>query len=225
MGRGETNMNDVPAPGSPARPGAQRRAEACRMRILVVDDHEIIRWGFRLLMTAESWVQRYLQAENSTEALELTRRYEPHVAVIDLLLGGESGSELCGRVREISPGTNVLLMSGAGRITARSAREAGALGFVPKDWGAKDLAGAARMVGLGMSVFVPSAAAVPSVLSGREDEVLHLIAEGKTNGEIAAELFLSPHTVKDHTRALYKKINAKNRCEAIARAQRIGLLG
>lgn len=218
-------MDEAREPARPAGPVVQRRAETCRMRVLVVDNHEIIRWGFRLLMTAESWVQRYLQAANGAEALELTRRFEPHVAVIDLMLGAESGAELSGRVREISPGTNVLLMFGAGRISARSAREAGAIGCVPKDWGAKDLAGAARMVGLGMSVFVPSVAAVPSALSCREDEVLRLIAQGKTNGEIATELFLSPHTVKDHTRALYKKINAKNRCEAIARAQRIGLLG
>jgi two-component system response regulator DesR len=196
-----------------------------RLRVLVVDDHEVVHWGFRLLLTSEPWVQRCFAAHDPDEAITLARRYEPHVAIVDLFLGNDSGAELCQRLREVSPITQVLLMSGMGRITISSARTVGALGFVPKEWGAKDIAGAARMVGLGMTVFAPVQQQPPNTLSEREWEVLQLIAEGATNREIAAQLFLSPHTVKDHTRTLYRKVKARNRAEAILRAQRMGLVG
>ncbi len=193
--------------------------------MLVVDDHDVVRWGFRLLLSGEGWVQRYLAAGDAEEAVAMAARYEPHVAVVDLLLGEESGVELCPRLMEVSPSTRVLLMSGAGQITIGAARSAGAYGFVPKSWEARDIAGAARMVGLGMTVFVPVQEQQPvSVLTAREREVLPLLAAGATNPEIAKRLFLSTHTVKDHTRTLYRKLKAKNRAEAIVRAQRLGLL-
>jgi two-component system response regulator DesR len=80
------------------------------------------------------------------------------------------------------------------------------------------------MVGLGMTVFAPESEQPPNLLTGREREVLEMIAGGATNREIADRLFLSPHTVKDHTSALYRKMKARNRAEAILRAQRLGLL-
>ena len=195
-----------------------------RLRVLVVDDHEVVHWGFRMLLSAETWVERFLCAHSPDQALDLARRYEPHVALVDILLGNESGTELCERLREVSPVTRVLLMSGVGRISTNAARAVGAFGFVPKDWGAHDIAGAARMVGLGMTVFAPESQQPAGILSDREREVLELIAAGSTNREIADRLYLSPHTVKDHTSALYKKVNARNRAEAILRAQRMGLL-
>ena len=80
------------------------------------------------------------------------------------------------------------------------------------------------MVGLGMTLFEPESKATRSLLTDREREVLELVAAGATNREIAGRLFLSPHTVKDHTSALYRKLGARNRAEAILRAQRQGLL-
>jgi two-component system response regulator DesR len=74
-------------------------------------------------------------------------------------------------------------------------------------------------------VFAPTEHAGPNALSAREWEVLRLIGDGATNKEIATQLFLSPHTVKDHTRTLYRRLGARNRAEAIQRAQRMGLLG
>jgi DNA-binding NarL/FixJ family response regulator len=115
-------------------------------------------------------------------------------------------------------------MSGVERISAQSARSVGASGFVPKAWGARDITGAARMVGLGMTVFTAEGRQPPNLLTEREREVLGMIAGGATNREIAAQLFLSPHTVKDHTSALYRKVKARNRAEAILRAQRLGLI-
>jgi two-component system response regulator DesR len=195
-----------------------------RLRVLLVDDEDVVHWGFRMVLSSESWVERFHAAHTPVRALELARRYEPHVALIDLMLGGESGADVCEQIREASPSTRVLLMSGVERISAHSARAVGASGFVPKGWGARDIAGAARMVGLGMTVFTSEGQQPPNLLTEREREVLEMIAAGATNREIAARLFLSPHTVKDHTSALYRKMKARNRAEAILRAQRMGLL-
>ena len=196
-----------------------------RLRVLVADEQEIVHWGFRSLLTGEDWVERYLPAKTAQEALELARMHEPHVALVDVLVGEDSGAGLCQRMREVSPRTRVLLMARGGGISAQSARAAGAFGSVPKDWSAQDLAGAARMVALGMTVFAPDRDQPGALLSERERQVLHLIAGGSTNREIAERLFLSPHTVKDHASTLYRKVKAKNRADAIQRAQRLGLLG
>lgn len=195
-----------------------------RLRVLLVDDEDVVHWGFRMLLSAETWVERFHSAHTPSQALELAQRYEPHVAMVDLMLAGESGADVCERLRDASPSTRVLLMSGLERISAQSARAVGASGFVPKGWGARDIAGAARMVGLGMTVFTSEGQQPPNLLTEREREVLELISGGATNREIAARLFLSPHTVKDHTSALYRKLNARNRAEAILRAQRMGLI-
>ncbi len=195
-----------------------------RLRVLVVDDHDVVHWGFRLMLGEQPWVERFLAARTGEEALGLARRYEPHVALVDLLLGDESGAEVCGRLREASPVTRVLLISGAGRISAHAARAAGASGFVSKGWAAPDVARAVRMVGLGMTVFEPGEEAAPGLLTEREREVLDLVATGATNREIADALFLSPHTVKEHTSGLYRKLEVRNRAEAVQRAQRLGLI-
>jgi DNA-binding NarL/FixJ family response regulator len=194
-----------------------------RLRVLVVDDHDVVHWGLRSLLGAQPWVERCLAAHNEEEALALARRYEPHVVLLDLFVGSESGAEICVRLLEALPSTKVLFISGAGRISAAAARAAGASGFVTKDWAAGDVANAVRMVALGMSVFEPTADEPPGGLSPREREVLELIATGATNAEIAAQLFLSPHTVKEHTSALYRKLGVRNRAEAVQRAQRLGL--
>jgi two-component system response regulator DesR len=194
-----------------------------RLRVLVVDDHDVVQWGFRLLLTEQPWVERCLSAHDAEEALELARRYEPHVALIDLFLGEHSGAELCETLRREVPATRVLLISGAGWISPQAARAAGASGFVSKDWSADDVAMAVRMVGMGMTVFAPRAEGPSAPLSEREREVLSLMASGATNREIAERLYLSPHTIKEHTSSLYRKLKARNRAEAVRRAERLGL--
>ncbi len=203
---------------------ASARLEERRLRVLVVDDHDVVQWGFRMLLGEQPWVERCLAARTGAEALELARTFTPHVALVDLFLAGESGAELCDLIRKCSPSTRVLLISGAGRMSPAAARAAGASGFVSKDWEAHDVARAVRMVGLGMTVFAPKTEQPAPLLTEREREVLDLIAAGSTNREIANALYLSPHTVKEHTSAVYRKLQARNRAEAVQRAQRIGLL-
>ena len=196
-----------------------------RLRVLVVDDHDVVHWGFRLMIGELSWVERCLSARTGDEALDLTRRYAPDVALVDLFLGAESGPDVCERLRSARPELRVLLISGAGRVSAATARACGASGFVPKDWPAKDIARAVRTVALGEALAeVAPCDSGQIVLSDREREVLERVAGGATNREIAAQLFLSPHTVKEHTSALYRKLEVRNRAEAVQRAQRLGLL-
>ena len=194
-----------------------------KLRVLIVDDHDVVHWGFRLMLGNQPWVERCISSRSAAEAYALAARYKPHVALVDLFIGEESGPEISAQLRARSPDTNILLISGAGRISPDAAKAAGASGFIPKDWGAADIARAVRMVGLGMTVFQPQVDVDAIPLSSREREVLDLIAGGSTNREIAAALHLSPHTIKEHTSSLYRKLGARNRAEAVQRAQRLGL--
>jgi two-component system response regulator DesR len=195
-----------------------------KLAVLIVDDHDVVHWGFRLLFSQQPWVTRCLSARTAEEALGHTRRFEPNVALVDLFVGDESGADICELLRHETPAPNVLLISGAGRISQSAARAAGASGFVSKDWSSTEIVRAVRMVGLGKTVFPPQPDRPAFELSSREREVLDLMASGATNREIAGSLFLSPNTVKEHTSGLYRKLDARNRTEAVRRAQRLGLL-
>jgi DNA-binding NarL/FixJ family response regulator len=194
------------------------------LRVLVVDDHDVVHWGFRLLLERQPWVERCVAVADAADALEQARRLRPHVALVDLLLRDESGAELCEELRAASPETRILLLSGVGSISPAVARAAGASGFVSKQLGAGDIVKAVRMVALGMEVFGREEEERPGALSGREREVVGLIAAGATNREIAQRLYLSPHTVKEHTSTIYRKLGVRNRAEAVKRAQRLGII-
>jgi DNA-binding NarL/FixJ family response regulator len=195
-----------------------------KLSVLVVDDHDVVHWGFRLMLTQQPWVQRCLSAHSGREALSLITRYRFHVALVDLFIGDESGAEICERLRETEPSLRVLLFSGAGEISPRAARAAGASWFAYKDWPARRIAGAVRLVGLGKTVFEPHDHQGAMGLSERERAVLELMASGATNPEIGEALHLSKHTVKEHSSAVYRKLGVRNRTEAVQRAQRLGLL-
>ena len=195
-----------------------------RLAILIVDDHEVVHWGFRLKLSREPWVRRCLGARNSEEAISLTQRYQPNVAVVDLMLGNETGADVCERILRVCPSTRVLLMSGTGRMARGAARAVGASGFVPKGWPTADLVRAIHAVALGRTLFVSSPQPPPIALSPREREVLDDLSNGATNLEIAARMRLSHHTVKEHVSSLYRKLGVRNRTGAVHRARRLGLL-
>ena len=114
-------------------------SEPRNLRVLVVDDHDVVQWGFRLLLERQSWVERCLAASTGEEAVATCRKVQPEVALVDMLLGGESGAEVCEEIRAVSPRTRVLLISGAGVISPSVARSAGASCFISKDWSAVDV--------------------------------------------------------------------------------------
>jgi DNA-binding NarL/FixJ family response regulator len=201
--------------------GSAQRAE--RFRILLVDSYDLVHHGFRAVLTREPWVEQLKSARTSAEALRLVDRFRPHVAVIDSDLLGESAPDLCEQVRRASPDTHVLLLAGR-RITESNARRLGAAGVVPKTWAGRDIIGATRSIALGKTVYAPESTQAPGLLTRRERTVLGMLARGATNREIALELSLSEHTVKDHLSAAYKKLKARNRADAIVRAQHLGAL-
>jgi two-component system response regulator DesR len=195
-----------------------------KLTVLVVDDHDIVHWGMRLVLVQQDWVERCLPATNGAEAEDRARRYAPHVALVDLFVGDEAGTDIARRVRAAHPATRVLLVSGAGRISATAARAAGAAGFVTKDRSAAEIVEAIRRVGTGDDVFDTPVASGGQRLTVREREVLERVAVGLTNAEIAADLSLSPNTVKEHASSMFRKLGARNRADAVQRAQRLGVL-
>jgi DNA-binding NarL/FixJ family response regulator len=195
-----------------------------RLSVLVVDDHDVVHWGFRLMLTQQDWVERCVSAHSGREAVALAKRYRPHVALVDLFIGEESGAEVCEQLRAADPRIRVLLFSGAGEISASAARAAGASGFAYKDWPARRIASAVRMVGLGKTVFERHDRTGVLGLSDRERSVLELMASGSTNPEIAEALHLSKHTIKEHTSSVFRKLGVRNRTEAVQRAQRLGIV-
>lgn len=194
-----------------------------KVSVLVVDDHAVVQWGFRVLLGRQPWIDHCAAVSTPEQAMEALKRRPADVALVDLFLGERSGAELCQAIREASPRTRVLLISGVGWISPEAAKAAGASGFISKDWSADEVANAVRMVGRGMTVFARQADGPATPLSPREREVLELIGQGATNREIAARLFLSPHTIKDHTTVLYRKLGVRNRAEAARRAEQLGL--
>ena len=196
-----------------------------KRRLLVVDDHAIVQLGLRTLLGQQEWVERCLSADSGSRALELTARYEPHIALVDLFIQEESGVELCRALRSARESISVLLMSGSGRVSPAVARAAGAIGFVSKSWAPPKLLEAVRLAAVGRLVHTSGSAPVNTAnLTRREIDVLREIAAGASNPEAARALHLSPHTVKQHTCSLYKKLHARNRTDAVRHAQRLGLV-
>lgn len=200
-----------------------QRGPSLRTKVLLVDERDVVQLGFRELFADETWVEELLGARSTYEALSLARRHLPGVAIIGASLPGSFALDLCERLTTESPRTRVLLLTSE-PLSKRRARAAGAAGAVPSTWHGGEIAGAARTVALGMSLFSPESESAPRILTQRELEVLELIGSGATNREIAAALTLSPNTVKEHASTLYRKVSARNRAEAIVRAQELGLL-
>jgi DNA-binding NarL/FixJ family response regulator len=214
-------VNQVIHPDSRVVPDAEYQGR--RLSVLVVHDHDVVRSGFRLLLSQLPWIRRCLGARDVEEAITLWNRYEPHLALIDLFVGETPGTDLCARLRSLRPDAHVLLMSGNQPLSAAATAAAGASGFISTGARAEELALAIRAAGLGKSVS-PAPPVAFGLLSVRQREVLRLMADGATNREIADSLYLSPHTVKGHTTGLYRRLRVRNRAEAVRRAQRVGLL-
>jgi two-component system response regulator DesR len=212
---GRMTAVEAPASAMPRRP----------LRVLIVDDHEVVHWGLRIMLSPLRWVERCYSARNNDEAIKLARLHGPDVALVDLFVGEESGPEICERLHVVRPGLRVLLISGAGQISPGAAAACGASGFIPKDWRGADIIRAVRTIGLGQTMLDHSedTTAAGPALSDRERQVLTLVASGATNREIATELHLSPHTIKEYVSAVYRKLAVRNRAEAVKRAASLGL--
>jgi DNA-binding NarL/FixJ family response regulator len=205
-------------------PSAQGYLGSRGRRILVVDDHEMVRVGLRALLATQPWVARCVCAGSVEEGVGLATRYEPHVALVDLFIGEQSGIDACRTLKKAHPPMNILLMSGVGTVSPAVAETANASGFIPKHWRAALLLSAVHRVADGLSVFAarPNTPAIAQ-LSPRELDVLRYVVQGLSNVEIGKALHLSRHTVKQHLSAGYRKLGVRNRTEAASRARQLGI--
>ncbi len=213
-----------------------------KIRVLVVDDHAIVRDGVRMILEAQSDIEVVGEASDGKEALEKIRRLSPGVVVMDIAMPGMNGLEATTAIKRDMPGVQVLALTmHADHEYFFEVLNAGASGYVLKGGSSADLLAAIRAVSEGGVYIHPSVAgnlvsdflkrmepgeekARYDGLSERERQVLTLIAEGKTSQQIAEELFLSVNTVQTHRAHIMEKLHLHNRTELIRYALRRGLI-
>jgi DNA-binding NarL/FixJ family response regulator len=199
-------------------------ASARLHRVLVVDDDELVQAGIRAVLTQQPWVSQCYGASTIEDALASARVRQPHLALVDLSVGGRAGLEVTRALTATHPHLRVLLMSREGRVSRTVARAYGSHGFISKNIGAAAVAEAVRLIAQGRSVFRREETVDTDRLSRRELDVLEQLVRGASNPEAAAALHLSRHTVKQHTCEIYRKLGVRNRTEAAARARQLGLV-
>jgi DNA-binding NarL/FixJ family response regulator len=203
------------------------------LRLLVVDDHEVVRQGLASLLDRRDAFQVVAEAGTVMEALEMARKYEPDIVVMDVRLPDGSGIEACREIRADLPKTKVVILTSyPDEEAVLSAIIAGASGYLLKQIRARDLVAAIEAVGRGESLLDPAVTEKVlervrriatgtftdelAALTQQEQKILLLVAEGKTNKEIATEVFLSDKTVKNYVSSILSKLNLERRAQAAA---------
>ena len=218
--------------------------QATPLRILIVDDHAVVRSGLRAVLEDEEGLEVVGEAANARESLVKAQALRPDVVLMDIRMeegDDASGIDACREIRSELPETQVIMFTSYGeREAVLASIMAGATGFLTKNVGHARLVEAIRAVGRGQSLLDASVTrdvidrlaelgrAQPEpvdLLSDREREVLLLIAQGCTNKEIGAKLFLSPYTARNHVIHILDKLGLSRRSEAAAQAVKLGLLG
>lgn len=195
-----------------------------QLLIVIADDHEIVRVGLKRLLNIEKSFKIIDEARTGEEAVELASYHKPHVLLLDILMPVMTGIEVLPLIKKMSPETMVVMLTAfEDALHIEQAIDAGADGYLSKDIASADLIKAIKKVVLGERVFSKSilnmmqhklfksqSDAKPISITKREQEVLNLIAEGKTNAEIAEMLFLSVRTVESHRYNLMQKLQCSN---------------
>jgi DNA-binding NarL/FixJ family response regulator len=202
------------------------------IRILLVDDHPVVREGLRGMLAAEDDLEVVAEAGGAAEAVAAVRAHEPDVVLMDLRMPGGDGVEATTRVLAQRPQTRVVVLTTYDTdADILRAVEAGAAGYLLKDASRTELAQAIRAAARGETVLAPSVAAKlvsrmrsPVELSRREIEVLRLVARGHTNAEIGRELLISEATVKTHLLRTFGKLDVSDRTAAVTAALERGIL-
>lgn len=213
------------------------------LRILIVDDHAVVRTGLRAVLEDEQGLEIVGEAASGDESLVKAQALRPDVVLMDVRMGegdDASGIDACRQIRTELPETQVIMFTSYGeQESVLSSIMAGATGFLTKNVSHMQLLEAIRAVGRGESLLDPSVtrnvidrlaelsktpAKPEDPLSEREKEVLLLIAQGHTNKEIAAKLFVSPYTARNHVIRILDKLGLSRRSEAAAQAVRLGLV-
>lgn len=211
------------------------------IRLLIIDDHEMVREGLKAMLTAEADFEIVGDAANAEQALELIERLRPDVILLDVRLPGESGIDVCRTVTERYPETAVIILTTFSDETlVAQCIQAGARGFIVKDIERFDLKRSIRAVARGEAAIDPKAAVAvlaqlrraPQVkqesslelLSPQQIVILRLVAQGLSSREIATQLYLSENTVKGYVQEILHRLGVKNRTEAVMVAVKQGWL-
>lgn len=215
-------------------PGGPEDPPPATIRLVVADDHVVVRAGLRMLLDAEVGVEVVAEAGDVETARRYVRGHHPAVLVLDLNMPGGSSVDAIPVIRAESPGTQIVVLTMQEEPAfARQALGAGAIGYVLKKDAASELVEAVRRAAVGETYLNPTLGAriarevapgPPDDLSHREVEVLRLIALGHTNGEVAEQLFLSVRTVETHRAHIQQKLRVTTRAELVRHAIRRGLV-
>jgi NarL family two-component system response regulator LiaR len=205
------------------------------IRILLADDHAMVRQGLRAFLGLSKDLQTVGEAVDGRQAVDLAHQLHPDLVLMDLLMPGLDGVSATAAIRRELPEVEVLALTGylEDHLIA-DALHAGAVGYLLKDTDAEDLQRAVRAAAAGQ-VQLSSAVAArlvrdghmpgsPPQLTRREEQVLVLLARGRANGQIARELHIAPQTVKTHVSNILAKLNSQSRTQAALYAMRVGLV-
>jgi two-component system, NarL family, response regulator NreC len=214
--------------------GESKRTEKAAVRIVLADDHAVVRSGLRLLLDSESCFEVVAEAGDLEAARRYVRGHRPDVLVLDLNMPGGSSLEAIPSIRAQMPQTQIVVLTMQQEPAfARRALGAGAIGYVLKEAADDELVEAVRRAASGESYLNPRLGArlasepppgPPDDLSEREVDVLRLIALGHTNAEIAGKLYLSVRTVETHRAHIQQKLNLSSRAELVGYALKRGLV-
>jgi DNA-binding NarL/FixJ family response regulator len=211
------------------------------IRVLVADDQSMVRAGFRLLLSGEDGIEVVAEAENGLEAVDKAARFQPSVVLMDIRMPELDGLEATRRILAADPGARILILTTFDLDEyIYEALQAGASGFVLKDDPPEQLIAAIRTVAAGDALLSPAVtrrviqqftriprAAQPSgleQLTGRERDVLRLVAQGLSNAEIGEQLYIGETTVKTHVTHVLQKLQLRDRVQAVVLAYQTGLL-
>ena len=206
-----------------------------KMRIVLVDDHEVVRLGLKVLLEQNDHFEVVGEASNAKDAVEITGKLRPDIVLMDIRLPGASGIEACEEITQLYPEVRVVMLTSyAEDEMLFSAIRAGASGYLLKQINSEDLIHSLESVRRGDALLDPMVtqrvfqevrravkeeeASAFAILSQQEKHVLILVSEGKTNREIAKSLFLGEGTVRNYVSSILSKLGASNRAEAAAYA-------
>ena len=203
-----------------------------QIRILIADDHQVVRMGLAAIIAAEGDMRIVGEASDGNEAVALSKKLSPDVILMDLMMPQKDGAEATGEILAANPGVKILVLTTFGESAEmKRAMDAGASGALIKDTPRRDLVAGIRDVMAGKQVVSPEIAHVLKTmseappLSSRQLEVLDYVAEGLTSKEISAKMGITQDSVNGHLRAIFAHLNVSSRTEAVATAMRQGLIG
>ncbi len=206
------------------------------MRIVIADDHRIVREGLRFLLSERPDIEIVGEAENGRELLELLTTTDVDVVVLDVRMPEMTGLDALARLRELEPEVRVIVLSMHDEPAyVRRAIELGAAGYLLKNTGREEFIKALELVAGGKAYVqgdvsgtlieqVTDPEAAQPRLSGREREILQLISEGLENKQIARRLDVSEATVKSHVKGIFSRLDVRSRAEAVAVGLRLGII-